>query len=606
MVHEAQGQHRTRDIGIRVYSPPNIHFWQPSPFARHFPRLFFTMLTVLQGSRLIDPSAPGAKPGGEIADLWWRDGHLIEAPEKGTLADQTIDGSGCVTMAGGIDLHTHIGGGKVTLARMLLGDQMPPWREATRINGEDAASCEFLPSASVTASRYLDMGYTTCFEPAVIPCNARSAHAEMADVRGLDTGGYCLLGNDDVLLRLIADDEPQEVINAYVAWMVQATRCIAVKVVNPGGINAFKFNEREMDVDTQHPKYGITPGQIIRVLCRAVSEIGLRHPLHVHCSNLGVPGNIVSTLATIRAADGYPIHLTHAQFHSYGTEGPYKFSSSAAKLADALKANPNVTLDVGQIQFGQTVTISADAMHQYDNRNLAKPRKSVLLDIECEAGCGVVPFRYARREFVHSLQWAIGLELFLMVDDPSRVFLTTDHPNGGPFTAYPHLIALLTNKSLRETALSEIHSDAAAASSLAGIDREYSLDDIAVMTRSAPASILGLSDRGRLQPGCMADVVVYEESTDVETMFRTPRDVFKQGVQIRSRGQNVETATPARRDNTLAASVEADPAYIPKFREMHARTGTFAMDRLQISKGEMDDVIGTRLIETPQSENQHG
>ena len=104
----------------------------------------------------------------------------------------------------------------------------------------------------------------------------------------------------------------------------------------------------------------------------------------------------------------------------------------------------------------------------------------------------------------------------------------------------------------------------------------------------------------------MADVVVYEESTDVETMFRTPRDVFKQGVQIRSRGQNVETATPARRDNTLAASVEVDPAYIPKFREMHARTGTFAMDRLQISKGEMEDVIGTRLIETPRSENQHG
>ena len=104
----------------------------------------------------------------------------------------------------------------------------------------------------------------------------------------------------------------------------------------------------------------------------------------------------------------------------------------------------------------------------------------------------------------------------------------------------------------------------------------------------------------------MADVVVYEENANIETMFRTPRDVFKQGVRIRSRGQNVETATAARRDSTLVASVEVDPTYVPKFRDMHARTGTFAMDRLQISKGEMDDVIGTRLVETTWPENQDG
>lgn len=61
--------------------------------------------------------------------------------------------------------------------------------------------------------------------------------------------------------------------------------------------------------------------------------------------------------------------------------------------------------------FGQTVTISADTMHQFPNHRYAKPKKSALVDIECEAGCGVVPFRYRRKQFVHSLQWAIGLEL---------------------------------------------------------------------------------------------------------------------------------------------------------------------------------------------------
>lgn len=533
-------------------------------------------------------------------ELWMRDGRLIAAPSPVVTPDVELDATGCVAMAGGIDMHTHIGGGKITLARMLLRDQMPPWREADGDVDSLPADSRFLPSAGVTASRYLDMGYTTCLEPAVIPCNARSAHAEMADVRGIDTGGYCLLGNDDVLLQMISENAPQEMINAYVAWMVTATRCLAVKVVNPGGISAFKFNQRSLDVDTPHPKYNITPAKIIRTLCRAVYEIGLAHPLHVHCSNLGVPGNIASTLATIRAADGYPIHLTHAQFHSYGTEGPYRFSSASAQLVEAMRVHRNVTIDVGQIMFGQTVTISADAMHQYENSLHAKPRKSVLLDIECEAGCGVVPFRYRRKEFVNSLQWAIGLELFLMMDDPSRVFLTTDHPNGGPFTAYPHLLALLSNRSLRETALAEIHPDAAASSSLGGIDREYSLDDIAMMTRTAPARILGLQDRGTLAPGNIADVVIYESQDNIEKMFAKPKYVFKSGRLIREEGKPIATG-PASQDATLAVDLDLTQtdikgSHLANFRDRYARRSTFDFRRLMIDADEMPEVIGSRLV----------
>ncbi len=564
------------------------------------------MLTCVRGSRLIDPERSGdarAHDTGDARDLWIRDDQIIDAPLELVTPDVEIDASGCITMAGGIDLHTHIGGGKVSLARMLLRDQMPPWRTALPRESTVPAESHFLPSALTTASRYLDMGYTTCLEPAVIPCNARSAHAEMADVRGIDTGGYCLLGNDDVLLQLIAEKSPREVINAYVAWMVMATRCIAVKVVNPGGINAFKFNQRSLDVDTPHPSNGVTPGQIIRTLCRAVHEIGLAHPLHVHCSNLGVPGNIASTLATIAAADGYPIHLTHAQFHCYGTDGPYHFSSAASELVEAMRRHPNVTIDVGQIQFGQTVTISADAMHQHVTTAHAKPRKSILVDVECEAGCGVVPFRYRRREFVHSLQWAIGLELFLMVDDPSRVFLTTDHPNGGPFTAYPHLLGLLADRSLRETALAEIHTEAAGASSLAGMSREYSLTDIATMTRSAPARILGLADRGTLAAGGVADVVVYRQRDDIEKMFTVPEFVFKSGKLIRRRGTVVESENDGTLDRTLAADSKAigdqiDRKQLAEFRTRYAKNGTFALDRLWIDDAEMEEVLGSRLLGT--------
>ena len=279
------------------------------------------------------------------------------------------------------------------------------------------------------------MGYTAAFEPAMVPANARHAHLEMADLPIIDKGAYVMLGNDDLLLRLLGTGAAQSEVNDYVAFMLSATQALGVKVVNPGGISAFKFNQRKLDLDEPNAHYGVTPRRVLVALARAVKELGVPHPLHIHCNNLGVPGNVETTLATIEAAEGWPIHLAHVQFHSYGTEGDRRFSSGAARIAEALKAHPNVSIDVGQIMFGQTMTESADTMAQHRNRRLADPNKWICMDIECDGGCGLVPFRYRDRSFVNALQWAIGLELFLLVDDPWRIFLTTDHPNGAPFHA---------------------------------------------------------------------------------------------------------------------------------------------------------------------------
>jgi formylmethanofuran dehydrogenase subunit A len=314
-------------------------------------------------------------------------------------------------------------------------------------------------------------------------------------------------------------------------------------VVNPGGISAFKFNQRSLDVDEAHVHYGITPRDVLRTLTRALTELRVPHPLHVHASNLGVPGNIGSTIATMDAADGLPIHITHIQFHSYGTEGPRKFSSGARAIAEAVNARPNVSIDVGQIIFGQTVTASGDTMMQFRNAPLARPHKWIVGDIECDAGCGVVPFRYREQSYVNALQWIIGLEIFLLVNDPWRVAMTTDHPNGGPFTSYPHLIRLLMDKSFRDAQLDRLHPEAKVASALPELKREFSLYDIAIITRAGPARLLGLKDRGHLAPGAAADIAVYRDDADRERMFTSPAYVFKDGTLVARDGNLVSTPT---------------------------------------------------------------
>ena len=85
-----------------------------------------------------------------------------------------------------------------------------------------------------------------------------------------------------------------------------------------GGISAFKFNQRQLDVDEQHRHYGVTPAEIVRTLTTVLKMLKGSHPLHIHTAILGVPGNYRSTIATIDAAAGHPLLLAHAQFHSYG------------------------------------------------------------------------------------------------------------------------------------------------------------------------------------------------------------------------------------------------------------------------------------------------
>ena len=536
------------------------------------------MLIKLSGAKVYDPAN---SVNGELRDVYV-DGGKIVSPDSGARVDKEYDLKGRVVMAGAIDPHTHIGGGKVTIARTLMPEdhQMD---EVAHTELTRAGTGHALPSTMITGYRYAEMGYTAGFEPAVLPANARQAHMELGDTPMIDKGGFVMLGSDDFILRLISEKKDFELIKDYIAWTMRAAQAIAVKIVNPGGISAFKFNQRKLDLDERHPYYDLTPRDIVVTLARALTELGVTHPVHVHGCNLGIPGNVESTLATIRAADGLPLHLTHIQFHSYGTEGDRHFSSGAARIAELLNKNPNVSIDVGQVLFGQTCTASGDSMRLYAGAKHADPKRWVVMDIECDAGCGIVPFRYRDKSFVHALQWAIGLETFLLCEDPWRIFLTTDHPNGAPFFCYPHLIRLLMDRGFRQDMMQKVNPDALKYSSLPTLNREYSLYEIAILTRAGPARSLGLKDRGHLGPGASADITVYFDKADREAMFTKPELVFKNGELIVRDGKVIKVVQGA----THVARPEYDKAIEKPLKEYFDRYHTVRMENFKLSDDEI-------------------
>ena len=163
------------------------------------------------------------------------------------------------------------------------------------------------------------------------------------------------------------------------------------------------------------------------------------------------PGNVATTLETMKVLEGRRAHLAHLQYHAYGGDDWVTMRSEAAQIAEYFNAHPNLTTDAGAVLFGNTVTITADGPWQHLLYQLTG-RKWGNLDVENETGCGIVPYVYKEKHLVNAVQWAVGLELLLLIDDPWRVFLTTDHPNGAAFWRYPEIIQLLMDRGLPQGA----------------------------------------------------------------------------------------------------------------------------------------------------------
>jgi formylmethanofuran dehydrogenase subunit A len=179
-----------------------------------------------------------------------------------------------------------------------------------------------------------------------------------------------------------------------------------------------------------------------------------------------------------------------------------------------------------------------------------------------EAGCGIVPIQYKNKSLIHSIQWAIGLEWYLLVQDPWRIAMSTDHPNGGSFLAYPQIVQLLMSRDARREALKNVHPRVLKRSSLGDLDREYTLNEIAIITRAAPARMLGLKNKGHLGPGADGDVTIYTPDDDKETMFSLPRVVIKSGSVIVENGEIRNNAE----GSTLHVAPEFDTAALPDIK----------------------------------------
>jgi len=393
---------------------------------------------LIKNGHVFDP-VQGIK--GDKADVAIKDGKIVD--KVGSSA-KVIDAKGMTVMAGAVEIHSHIAGPKVNLGRIYRPEDKlfscTPTHGMERMGG--GAS---IPTTFKTGYEYAKMGYTTAMEAAMPPLFSRHVHEEIRDTPIIDEGAYPVLGNNWFVLEYLRNHEVENTA-AYIAWLLKVTKGYAVKVVNPGGTEAWAWGLNCLSIHDPVPYFDITPAQIVKGLIEANEYLGLPHSMHIHPNDLGNPGCYQTTLDTLALAEGLKthnkfgreqvMHLTHTQFHSYKGTNWADFESGAKEVTDYVNAHKNITIDTGNVTLDETTTMTADGPFEHHLTGL-NHLKWANVDVELETAAGVVPYIYSPSISVCAIQWAIGLEIPLMMKDAMRCYITTDHPNAGPFTRYP-------------------------------------------------------------------------------------------------------------------------------------------------------------------------
>ncbi|MCW3133976.1 MAG: formylmethanofuran dehydrogenase subunit A [Methanophagales archaeon] len=498
---------------------------------------------------------------GEKKDICIRDGKVVEEVRN----PKVIDAEGRVVMPGGVDIHAHIAGGKVNAGRLFRPEDGRKGREAkTKVCR--AQSGYSVPNTFATGYRYAKMGYTFVMEAAMPPLAARHTHEEMVDIPILDNAAMPLIDNNWMTMDYVKSGDT-DLLAAYIAWMVKATKGYGVKVVNPGGTEAWAW-AKNCDLNDAVPYFDVTPAEIVKSLAVANEKFEMPHSIHVHGNMLGHPGNYKVTTSTYDLVKGITpyrdrptMHATHTQFHSYGGTTWRDFESKAGAIADYVNKNEHVSIDLGSVILGDTTTMTADGPMEYSLYQITG-RKWTNHDVELETGSGITPFLYSGKVSVHTIQWAIGQELALLIKDPWKLALTTDHPNAGPFIGYPIIISMLMSKRRRDESAADMHKVIYDRAELPSIDREYDLYEIAIITRGMTAKTLGLHEHGKghLGVGADADVAIYDMSPEehdagkIQKAFLNTKYTIKGGEVVVKDGEVV--AAPAGR--TFFVTPECD------------------------------------------------
>ncbi len=352
---------------------------------------------------------------GEVRDICIDDGRIVR---DAVSAASTIDARGMVVMPGGVDIHCHVASGAVNVARRLL-----PEEHAASSRARSCACSMGRARVGHRRRRPDDVHHRLSLRGPRIhhrvrrrrgaTPGSRSRTRQLDDTPSSTVASSSCSATTSICFACI-DAGEREHAREYAAWLLGATGAYAIKVVNPGGVELWKRGSREQTSSNPVGSSRVTPRAILETLVHRGHRASDCHTPHIFTAT----------------TSGFPATLRRRSQHGARLKGVAPIShtcsftatvgrltahgrSGARELIEYVNAHQSITGDVGQVMFGSAATLTADAPVEY-LLHRSSGRKWANVDIELETGCGVVPHEYKDRNAVAALQWAIGLELFLL------------------------------------------------------------------------------------------------------------------------------------------------------------------------------------------------
>ena len=234
---------------------------------------------------------------------------------------------------------------------------------------------------------------------------------------------------------------------------------IGIKCVNAGGVDAFKKNVRAFSLDDVVPEYGLTSREIFQRMQRAVQRDG-HSPSAASAHEQSRPSRQCRDgarddrrLAGPAAASRACAVLRLWQ----GRQERLLVGGGAIRREDQRQSECHRRRRPGDVRRHRDDLVRRDeAVQQPARRAPEEGRDLRRATAMASAWC---PIPIASRTSSTRCNGRRGWSCSCSPNDPMRVFFTTDHPNGAPFTTYPEVFALLMSADKRAQWLSRLPAD---------------------------------------------------------------------------------------------------------------------------------------------------
>ncbi len=317
-----------------------------------------------------------------------------------------------------------------------------------------------VPTVGAIGYMYAKMGYTHVNEPLMTLNTASYVHHELSSIPLADTSAFLVLSLYDID-KEIREGDKASVKNAL-PLLLDLTKAIGIKIYDIRVKYAKKgFFYRGIDV-TKCLKFFYDLVEAPKILLRTYPELldedtSILRGFHMAHIGSGIDDDARYEAAIEILKKGGAVDL--------GIVSPYPDEAVNMRIGYAAATEKFMSMDIG---LEQPLIFSAVNEKREGNNK--------------------------------SLRFALEALDYLQL---SNISFSTDSPNGCFFSSYPMVFAWLLSRGNRKELAEET-------------DAEYSLYELAEITRTNPARQLGLENKGHLGIGADADIAIYDidENTD--------------------------------------------------------------------------------------------